>query len=708
MGVLIVAVKLLCCALLALPVAGAAWVLMARRWGRGTALRGWTPAESLLAGLVATVVAMYLFVVAWGTLPRWLLAVPRPLDALVAVQVVMSGALACWLWEKRGELWALASHLRDDGAMAWRDANPWQRGVVVLGACATLAMQGFGAWSSPASYDTLTYHIPQMMQPVQDGYLGTVSANVAWADTYPRGAALLYAWGMLMVRSDAVVHATSGVFAWVFALAVIVACRRLGIRRASALTSAGAIVTTPVILMIGASGYIDLIVGALVASMIAFALPRRREDGEAASWRMPLADACAMLMCLVMAMWCKIVPICLGGVVLAWCVAARGLGTWHAWRGRDESRRGVGGVGLFGLLGLSVVAGALAIVPYAMTWATYGSPTYPMRLRVGPVLLFEGPLGTENFGRFNTEGLLERFTLMWGSVRGAYDNIDTPGGFGPLFVLLGFASCVVVLVALVLPQRADRGGRWWRGGWQWRVWHDPTRFGWALLAGVLLANLAAPEHHVTRYTIATLLVPAACMAWLGDRLRDSALAKLHAGPAGLAALTLALCAWNVQRFAQPIPAALAWQRAQGMELLGEHRNRDVWVRVARPHQYAPSGRTMAKLHELVKPGELLVSAVIQDYFALYWDNDYTIRVEHHDCDPEGAQMYFDQTMNFAQERGLVWLEDLPEDAKVVVVYRDAPEGWAMREAGRGFGFVLAYAQPEEDGGPPVDVYRRVR
>jgi hypothetical protein len=693
---LIVVCKLVVCALLLVPMVLAAWAFVWKQSrGKDGGGGGWTECESLLAALVGVAVLVVILVAGLGSVP-W---VERPLDGLWFAQ----GMLTLWsvrvVVREGAVLRALARELWAKFLVGRRESMVVQRLVVVVGVLATLATQAFATWTTPWTYDTLMYHIPQMMQPVQDGRLGPIHANTVWTDSYPRGAALLYGWGMLLVHTDAVVHATSGVFMWVLMLAIVVACRRLGLGRGWSLTAAASTATTPIVLLEGMSGYIDLIVGGLLAAGLAFALPRQggtaAEEHSYRAMRWGRSDALGMLAAIVLAIWCKIVPVCLGGVVLAWSVAWRTMVAMS--RERREAARRRGDVRLGWLLVAVTIGLALAFVPYGITWWRYGSPTWPMELKLGSVVIFEGVMGVHWFGRFNDQGLVTRFVAMWGNFWHTPQIIDSPGGFGPLFGLLGVWACVITMVAMHGPRR-EKG-----------VWKKPAVMaaggvGWSLLLAVLVANAGAPEHHVPRYTIVTLVVVAASVALVGQALSRPGRGVVRGilrGFLGLAVLGLAC--WNVERVARTQWDGIKWIRTLNMPTFGPARGRAIIPQVSRSSPDGPTPETMKKLRELQRPGELTVVAVSQPYFALYWNDEYTNRVEHHDCDSTLAEIYVARHMGLPQELGVPWLARLPRDTKLVMVYKESPEDAAIA---RSPNFAMVYEQPAESGGVQIRIYAR--
>ncbi|GMV98542.1 MAG: hypothetical protein HRF43_00160 [Phycisphaerae bacterium] len=151
-----------------------------------------------MVSLLAVPILLILEVVLLGSVPYG-----RPLSCLFVVQgLVTAGGLVLAV-RHRAVLRAAADGLFMGLADGWRQASRDQRLILMVGVLSQAAATGYGAWNTPWSVDEFNYHIPQAVQPYQDGRLGPVQASVVWADSYPRGGALLYYWTLQLAHTDA-------------------------------------------------------------------------------------------------------------------------------------------------------------------------------------------------------------------------------------------------------------------------------------------------------------------------------------------------------------------------------------------------------------------------------------------------------------------------------------------------------------------------
>ncbi|MFN0012619.1 MAG: hypothetical protein ACKVS8_13355 [Phycisphaerales bacterium] len=633
---LLVALKLLGLLALAMPVAAAALAATARAFPRARA--------SDLALAVGVFVPGMLVVetVLVGLLPVGLLS--RPLDSLLWFHIAVVPGLTLLAWALRVPLRGGLITICRAVSRAWRAASGPQRLLIALALASHLCVVLAGTWVWTTFTDEQGYHVPQMVQMYQDGRLGRVWGGNVWADSYPRGTAILWAWSLCITGTDAGLRPINAAWALLLAAAVATAARRIGADRSWALTLAAAALTTPVIATLSTIAYADAAACAAAGVAIATALPR---GGRATRW-----DACSMTLCIagmVLALWIKFTTIHVVALVLAFrgvlAIKASGaLGTW--------GRRPRGGRADIVRVVLAAAAVAvLASAPYLSTWFRYGSPVFPLRIALGPWVLFDGPMTVESLGWERGWGWWTRLYEFWYTFHAWLD----PEGKGQLGPLWGFAL-LGALVALAAAQLSR------------------PRSGLIFLTLVFALVLVVPNFHWARYC-AWVLVPAgAAAAWLASKLTD------RSARAGIAAWLLVLCVANGALFWQGLWARIAPTIADAGDVplwSGERLTLAVW-RTTSFVEGGPSIATRLVLERTIKPGQRLVSTLACPPFWLQAPG-YAYAAE---VRPARAWPAFDY--HFAHARELDW-------ARV-----EAP-AWAAQLASEGVDWVLVYAGQAEDG-----------
>jgi hypothetical protein len=417
----------------------------------------------LLAALICVPIVLIVEIAALGSIPYG-----RPLRWLTWVQVLLAVAAGWLAWRQRRALADALTQMKTGLGTGWRESNWAQRGALPLGLLVQLTSLAYGAWNVPVAWDELAYHVPQAVQPYQDGRLGPVQANVIWADSYPRGVTLLYYWTLQITHTDAGFHPVNATFGFLFMLAAYVAALRLGLSRGWAWLAAGILPSTPIFWYLGTIGYIDLSVGGALAVMLSMCLPER--DG---TWTW--GSCVATLLAAILALWMKFPPIAVICVALAFRGMLLGGQRLAGWFQAARPRPRPGPVAY---TGATVLALGLASIPYLRTWSTYGSPVYPLRLRIGATVLIDGPMDTTRFQRMNDLPLLQRYSAFWSGWYGGL-SADAPGSFGPLFTLIMVGAALACLLGEL--------GRW-----------QP---GWLFMVLSFWLVMVLPEHHVPRYAV---------------------------------------------------------------------------------------------------------------------------------------------------------------------------------------------------------------
>jgi hypothetical protein len=320
------------------------------------------------------------------------------------------------------------------------------------------------------------------------------------------------------------------------------------------------------------------------------------------------------------------------------------------------------------------MVGSLA---YVRTTIIYGTPTYPVKLEVAGIEIFDGPMDPKNFGRQNDLPRLERFTTFWTSWHHVV-NSDSPGGYGPLFAL------ALVVAALF-------------GTINGVVRRDPGRL---FLGLIFWSTLFIPEHHVPRYATYILLPGVIFAALMGTGFADGKSRRAWA----IALLLLQL--YNTNRIYVHVNDALRWARHFHLPLMTRYGNRPIFDSVRRWNPaVSATPETRRALYGLMNDGETLVTAV-QDLFAVHYDRDYRYRVEHRPAKPWAYGHNHILRPRHGIEEGGTWLEGLVRDGvDALLVYQDSAEDQTLRATpGR---FTPVYTQSPDCGGQPVVIYRRV-
>lgn len=567
------------------------------------------------------------------------------------------------------------------------------RATLLTGAILCTAMFAWAVWAAQWSDgDGPIYHLPQALQPWQDGRLGTVHAAAPWADSFVRSGALLKFWLFAISGTDAAFNAASCGMALIFLLGTYVAGRNLGLGREGSLLAAALVPSGPIFGYLCGVAYVDIDWAACVVTSFAFALPGCRNraakpSSSARSSTWPRLLACGLG--LVLAWWIKFfacVPLAgiIGYTVVtsAWSRGARA--------GKAVPNR-AGAPGIGGTLAWAAITLALGSIPYVRVYLEHGNPVWPVRLPLGPVVLFDGPLGDRVVGGGH-DNALERFSAAWMHWFFPIDG-DTPGSTGPLFALL----CLVPLFSTLL--------------WAWRG--RAALRGWPLVSVLFALVLVVPRLHIPRFSIFVLALGALVAIALWRAMPRSSAGRDVRG--ALAIVALALIGFN---------AALFWRTAERITILdsgsagsepvsnqsstplsffGWHRNRPAAMAMVPAVAGWPTHATRMAAWAATPPGETIITAVAGHTFYMY-DLDYTIRVEHRPAAPWPVD--FDPVANLShgESSAAAWLESLQRDRiATVLVYKGSVEDRTL--ATDSSGFRLAHSQPPTQG-PVIVVYTR--
>ncbi|MBL8757734.1 MAG: hypothetical protein JNK35_04800 [Phycisphaerae bacterium] len=657
-------------ALVAGPALGAWAVLLARLWP------GARTSELLLAGALALSASIVATVAILGSVPASLIT--RPLGALPGLTWLMCVGAMVFLWVNRRfalhvwrRAWASFTAARAGAPAAVR--------VLVAAALTWHAVVALaGAWSWPVVIDDVRYHVSQAVQPFQDGRLGPTHAGVVWADSYPRGVALLWSWSLMLTGHDAGFRLVNSAAALVLALAAVVAARRLGADRPAAALAGAVILPTPIVSYLSGINYVDLPIAAFLASAAALAIPDHvRPRRDAPTLRIALVG-----LGLVLAMWAKFQP---APAAITVALTALAMAARPRAGGPLRARASIRAAAILGL------AASVAGVPYLFTWVRFGSPVYPLQLRLGSFVLFSGPMDPDTIGASAQMPWAPRFARFW-SDWFAPLGPETPGSFGPAFTLLLLPAALTLALAQIgRLARAPAGPR-----------------GLVLLVALLAAVLVVPLYHWPRYSLWLLPMASAAfaLAWSWSP------AVIRAGSASLALILAGGSATLYARDAWPRAAEVIALAADAPPI--DPLSSNAARLVADRQEFSPSWASVgvrAAVRTHAKAGDLVVHATPTPSVVLT-DPRYTYRVHHRPIRPWPA-WWADGFDPRAQAEGVApdapgldaqWRAGLESDrVRLAVVIRDGPEDRALEQA-RPAHFHIVYEDPPSRGVWRLRVY----
>lgn len=630
--------------------------------------------ECVLASALTLPVLINLQVLALGLMP-W----NRPLDALGWVHAGVCVVSLALVWAYRGQARAVvreaaAGFVQNVRACLWLGA-----GILVLAPVSFGVALVWGVYNVPCAFDELAYQLPQALQLLQDGRWAPVKGISVWADSYPRGATTVFYWTIALAGGDAGIHPASASGGLVMSLAAYVAGRRLGLDRRWATLAAAMTLTAPTVFYLSTVGYIDLMVAGAVSGVLAFIVPERTGEGQAGPWGWGSLIAC--LLATVFALWMKvtvIVPIgVLAGLRGVWEIGVRVK--------RVPAPAGATRPNLGAMIGVALLAGGAGIWPYVRTHLLYGTPTWPIQMKLGPVVIFDGPVTTQNFVTDSKLALLQRLSLYW---TGWFDELtaDSRGGLGPLFLIAMVAAGAVLATAVITRPR------------RWGPWVFPL--------GLMLITPLAPMHHIPRYGVYIVGAGALACGWLGQRLWDRA-DEREIARGWVVALT-ALVAFNVYVCYVELRNLVTWQASLGFDMWGPERNRPVLIRYFHRQPGYPMPQTMLKLQEAARPGELVATSTA-GMMTWFHSAKYDYRVEHRPAAPWPVMWAGFHNLNHGMERQTAWLAKQNADGTAVVMtYKGSVEDRALEAQGSGFGlFHEEPATPMTDmPTPTIRIWRR--
>lgn len=691
-----VALQLLSLCLLTLPLT-AAGLLAAYRLRHHACL-----SERLLALLLAVPLALLAEVFLLTRLP-----IPRPLDWLPHLHIAFTLAATAWCVRNRHTLTEAWTELRTRITSLRASQSGAERLVITLGLVALLAASLWGLWTVPFEQDAAGYHLPQALQPWQDGQLGTVYTELSYADSYPRASALLWFWTLSVSGTDAGFDLVASWFGAMTCLAGYIMARRGGATSAIATCCALLVPTLPMFGLLATIKQIDLHTIGLIAAAMALALPRRNGDDSTATtsashW--PAFDAILAAAMLILAMWMKFLPIAMIGLVGALRIAITLL---HGPSLRSAARP---------LLTLVLWGFAVALAsspPYIQTWLQYGTPVYPYKLELLGHTIFDGPLSREMISGESAMAWADRYRIFWIDWTHPLGP-QQPSGFGPAWPLLLLPITVVFTLAALASSLAHL-----------RPSHSqppaplPQWTSLGLLCGLsLAAAMALPHHHWSRYTLWLAPVATAALAVLLSTIAsispssDSATTTRRPLLTGVLLALAGLQLWGSILFWQHTVRRLSPLLADSSaSVLSADRMWALLHESYRQDARSPSPATRRWIFQHM-PGAAtrgragLLVTTVAELQGLLHDPTFRFTVEYHT--PARRELWEDQTraLTAGAENAASWLATIRARAAgrplMVLCYTGSTEDLTL--AAPASGFRLGYEQPARDGPNPVRVY----
>ena len=542
--------------------------------------------EGVLAALVCVFFLITLEVRGLSLLP-----VSRPLDWLPAVHLVLCLAAAAVIHARFGRVfWFVPLRTAAKSvAGAWRECD-W---LVRVGALATVlllaANLAYGIALGLFGWDEMSYHGPQAIQAFQDGRLAPLDSPLPWTYTYPKGAAVIWAWTMFFTRGDTLFHAVQLAFGIQLLLAAYVLARRMGASRPAALCAVFALAWMPLFLFLTTNAAADIGLAAGSVSLLAFAAPA--QESRLTPLSRLFAAACFTQAALIKM---PIFPVLFGSAAVGYALLTEGVRAMPARLGKLARSGRV-------WAGLAVIATGFA--QYMQAWVAHGNPLYPIQVVFRGKVLFPGAIpSVQEFVTTHTSS----GTLMKNSLARAYHavwtdwytmlNYDSAGTLGPVVI----AAVLLLFGAFAIS--ALRGRSLWG----------------ALVSGAAIVGLLIPGSYHPRYGLPVTTVMAVCAVVFISRLdRDSRRALRFA--------FLIIAAYGLHFTYTTLMLSHDYMRAVNGGSWLPHRATVFQETIQTgPPEFYPTPEMIRALRT-ARPGSLLVWNV-SCFHALLWNRDYSNRM----------------------------------------------------------------------------------
>lgn len=407
-------------------------------WLAATLGRPWPLAEIMLAafvGWLCQVIGTELLLGLAGRLTAgWLAGA----NLILALLLLGYGARRL----RRGDLRRHASA----GAAALRQVarSPMLLLVLLLALWSGWALF-LGLIFPPYGYDELFYHMTIAASILQQGSVAFIPSYLTHVEAFPKNSELLAVWNSIFFHRDTFADLAMLPFFWAGGLGVYAAGRRLGASVVGALAGGAVFWAAPTVLIHAKSTYNDLMIGALWAIGLCFALQpiddRRAYPDRALAFLLTGATAGLLL-----------------GTKISGPVYVLGLAAIllpRLARLRDAARIG-GAIAVFGAAVL-----ALGGYWYISNILRFGNPLWPFPVRAGGHTIFAGisPTFAEDMYRedvrnvANTPPGWRRLLFAWFDRQSAFSVDSRLAGLGPIWAIVALPSLLLWVGASLYRRR---------------------------------------------------------------------------------------------------------------------------------------------------------------------------------------------------------------------------------------------------------------
>jgi hypothetical protein len=327
--------------------------------------------------------------------------------------------------------------VREDAAVIrswWKSLNGAARIVVTVGMFCVAVRVAHGLIAPCLTWDALTYHLYRPAVWAQEhGFVSTAGPDAAgYYSWFPIYGDAIWGWWLQAMRSDVAIAPIAASMWLMVPLSCYACARALGAPPENATAAGAAVAFVPAAINFSGAVYVDNLSVALYVAGAAF-LTRAIAAGSTVD----AVLASASLAILVGVKGAVALPAWAIGALVAF-LFTRGL------RGR-----------------LAVFAVSIpAIVPTLMAWISTGSPVYPLTVRLGGRVIFQGhpeleyllyaPWMTDQWAADSATRVFGRMFYPWERMDADFLNL----GLGPLIV----APLLAMGLAAVWRQRASRAG----------------------------------------------------------------------------------------------------------------------------------------------------------------------------------------------------------------------------------------------------------
>jgi 4-amino-4-deoxy-L-arabinose transferase-like glycosyltransferase len=376
----------------------------------------------------------------------------------------------------------------------------------------------------PAYWDALTYHLTAVASWLQGDRILITPLNLP-ANVNPMNGELVFLWIGSLTRSDLLIDGAQLAFAMIGAVAVAAIARTIGVSRTGSFAAASLYLLTPIVLAQATTNYVDLALPGLFLAGYAFLLrymvaESRGITGEPGSSHGSLALLVLAGIGIGLATGSKLSGIMYGSVALLVLVANI---VWWRRRTRLAWRACALRLGAFVLPIL-----LLGSFWYIRTWVEYGNPTYPYRVELAGVTVFDGRSRTginpvpPDIGRYP---LPARSLASWARVPTGYTYDQRHDGFGPTWLFFELPALVIFAAYCALRRRM--------------VLYD-------FIVPFVVIVMLTPYNWWTRFIVLIVAPGAVALVFLVERIRRRSIALVL--QAAVIVAVVAGCALSSKRY----------------------------------------------------------------------------------------------------------------------------------------------------------------